>query len=230
MSSIRSQVEALGPWITGFEWEGVRYGGDYFPENDSRVMRFVEALRARGEPLARILECGCLEGAHTVMLARAFPNAKIVAVDLREENLRKARFLLSLHNVGNARFLQDDLANPRRSFGQNYDAIFCVGLLYHLRDPARFIARAAEATRFLWIWTVICAEAEATVTEGSFRGRMLDEPPGHPLTGAAPQSFLPTVGSLADMLFESGFSKVQLLNKELTTNNNGPCILLQVER
>jgi Methyltransferase domain len=233
MSSIRAQVEELGPWITGFDWEGVRYGGDYFPENDSRVVGFIDALRERrtyspaGSPPLRILECGCLEGAHTIMLAKAFPQAEIVAVDLRETNLRKARFLASLYGVTNIRWVQEDLSSPRSSFAESYDAIFCVGLLYHLRDPAMFLARAARATTFLWLWTVICAETETTVTEGAFRGRMLDEAPGHPLTGAAPQSFLPTLGSLVDMLWGAGFRSAGLLARGITTNNNGPCVLLQ---
>src|SRR5437762_9322472 len=77
MSSIRAQVEELGSWITGFEFEGTRYGGDYFPNDDSRVLRFVDAFRQWLRELPdrrralRILECGCLEGGHTALLAKA---------------------------------------------------------------------------------------------------------------------------------------------------------------
>ena len=111
MSSIRAQVEELGSWITGFEFEGTRYGGDYFPNDDSRVLRFVDAFRQWLRELPdrrralRILECGCLEGGHTALLAKAFPEAEIVATDLREENLRKARFLVSLYGLNNVRWL-----------------------------------------------------------------------------------------------------------------------------
>ena len=59
---------------------------------------------------------------------------------------------------------------------------------------------------------------------------MLGETPDHPLSGAQPQSFLHTLGSLTDMLFASGFKTVRLLQKEMTSNNNGPCILLQADR
>jgi len=236
MSSIRAQVEELGSWITGFEFEGTRYGGDYFPNDDSRVLRFVDAFRQWLRELPdrrralRILECGCLEGGHTALLAKAFPEAEIVATDLCEENLRKARFLVSLYGLHNVRWLQDDFSSPHTVFCQEYDAIFCVGLLYHLRDPANFLKRTAQLTNFLWLWTVICAEAEASITEAEFRGRMLGETPDHPLSGAQPQSFLPTLGSLTDMLFASGFKTVRLLQKEMTSNNNGPCILLQADR
>jgi 2-polyprenyl-3-methyl-5-hydroxy-6-metoxy-1,4-benzoquinol methylase len=96
-----AQFEALGPWITGFEFGGNHYGGQYRADTDSRVLRFISKLRerlaasnrGRGQPL-RILECGCLEGVHTRVLARAFPEATITAVDVREKSLQKAKFIL----------------------------------------------------------------------------------------------------------------------------------------
>lgn len=235
MLSIQSEVDELGPWITGFNFRGERYGGDYVPEKDSRLSGFVTSFRAysdslkREESRLRILECGCLEGGHTIVLAQAFPDAEIIATDFREANLRKARFLANLHDLKNIRWLQENLANPQHVWQENYDAIFCVGLLYHLHDPRRFLSEAADHTRYLWLWTVICAETDATITEGKFRGRMLTEKTDHPLSGVEPESFLPTLGSLADMLWDSGFRSLQLLQKELTLNNNGPCVLLEAK-
>jgi SAM-dependent methyltransferase len=236
MSAIRAQVEELGPWITGFDFEGKRYGGDYVPKEDKRVAGFIDGFRRWLEKTGdrklqlRILECGCLEGGHTVLLAQAFPSAEIVATDLRETNLRKARFLASLYQLGNIRWIKENLANPQLVWREDYDAVFCVGLLYHLHDPAKFLFEAAKRTSFLWLWTVICAETEAVVTEGSYRGRMLPEMPGHPLSGWERDSFLPTLGSLTDMLWNAGFRSVHLLDKGLTANDNGPYILLQAER
>ena len=43
---------------------------------------------------------------------------------------------------------QENLNEPSAALTQQYDAIFCVGLLYHLRKPAEFLARAAQATSF----------------------------------------------------------------------------------
>ena len=236
MTAIRAQVEELGPWITGFDFEGEHYGGDYTTKKESRVSgfiaRFGRCLQETGnrKSQVRILECGCLEGGHTVMLADAFPNAEVVAVDLREANLRKARFLASLYQLPNIRLFKEDLADPQLVWREDYDAIFCVGLLYHLRDPARFLFDAGKRTSFLWLWTVICDEIQVTQAEGKFRGRLLSETADHPLSGGEPQSFLPTLGSLLDMLWDAGFKEVRLLKKEMTTNNSGPCILLQAER
>jgi SAM-dependent methyltransferase len=236
VSAIRTQIEELGPWITGFDFRGERYGGDYIAKDDSRVAGFIAAFRrglentGDGKRRLRILECGCLEGGHTVLLAQAFPNAEIVATDLRETNLRKARFLASLHQLRNVRWIEENLANPQLVWREDYDAVFCVGLLYHLRDPAKFLSDVGKRTSFLWLWTVICAEAEVVVTERNHRGRMLAETLDHPLSGWERESFLPTLGSLTDMLWDAGFRSVHLLDKGLTANDNGPYILLQAER
>ena len=105
-----AQFDALGPWITGFEFGGTQYGGQYRADTDSRVLRFISRFRerlaasnrGRDQPL-RILECGCLEGGHTSVLAQAFPEAEITAVDVRETSLEKARFILSASRITNVR-------------------------------------------------------------------------------------------------------------------------------
>ena len=232
-----AQFEALGPWITGFEFGGNHYGGQYRADIDSRVLRFISTFRerlaasnrGRDQPLC-ILQCGCLEGGHTRVLAEAFPEATITAVDVRETSLQKAKFILSSSGITNVRLTKENLNEPSAAFTQQYDAIFCVGLLYHLRQPAQFLARAAQAAGFLWLSTIICAEPEATVVEDDYRGRFFGEPIEHPLSGVSPQSFQPTIGSLADMLWAGGFSEIKLLEKSMTPDGNGPAVLSKAEK
>ena len=60
---------------SGFDVNGEHFGGTYMAEGDDRVSMFVDRIRAeRAEPAA-ILECGCLEGGHTGVIAGAFPAA-----------------------------------------------------------------------------------------------------------------------------------------------------------
>jgi len=232
-----AQFEALGPWITGFDFGGNHYGGQYRADTDSRVLRFISTFRerlaasnrGRSQPL-RILECGCLEGGHSRVLAQAFPEATITAVDVRETSLQKARFILSSSGITNVRLSKENLNEPSAAFTEQYDAIFCVGLLYHLRQPAQFLARAAQAAGFLWLSTIICAEPEATLVEDDYRGRFFGEAIEHPLSGVNPQSFQPTIGSLADMLWAAGFDEILLLEKSITPDGNGPAVLLKAER
>ena len=146
-SAIAAEVERLGPWITGFTAGGRDFGGQYFAEYDTRVSAFLEWLGPRRSGIRRLLECGCLEGGHTVALAAALPDAQVFATEIREENLARAALLARVRNLANVRFLTDDLEEPAASLEQAYDAVVCIGLLYHLRDPAKFLADVRAVPR-----------------------------------------------------------------------------------
>lgn len=230
--TIDERVAQLAPWITELHVGGRRLGGSYNAAADDRLALFVQRLRSDPTLPAhpRLLECGCLEGGHTVHLARAFPDASIVACEIREENLARARLHAELTGTSQVEFVQADLDQPGPVFERTFDAVFCVGLLYHLSDPAGFIRRCAAATPRLWIWTVICAESEATTTETGTRGRLYAEPTAHVLSGVRENSMFPTLGSLCDMLWDSGYTRVELFRREMTKNGNGPAVLLYASR
>ena len=42
-----AHFEALGPWITGFDFGGNHYGGQYRADTDSRILRFISTFRER---------------------------------------------------------------------------------------------------------------------------------------------------------------------------------------
>jgi hypothetical protein len=228
VASMRARVAELGEWITGFTYQGEAFGGGYLTENDPRVGPFIARLGAEG-PRA-ILECGCLEGGHTTMLAQAFPEATIYAVDVRKENLAKARLLARVRNCANIEFSTGDFDAPGPIFRRTYDAIFCVGLLYHLRWPNVFLKHACAAAPLLWLWTVYCEEKDAAVGEADFRGRLYTEPTEHPLSGVRLESYWPTLGSLCDMLWIAGYTRIELLDSKPTANGAGPAILLCATR
>jgi hypothetical protein len=82
----------------------------------------------------------------------------------------------------------------------------------------------------LWLSTIICAEPEATVVEGDYRGRLFGEAVEHPLAGVNQQSFQPTIGFLSHMLWTGGFNEISLLEKSMTPDGNGPAVLLKAEK
>ena len=94
MNDLLQKAKALEPWITQFSVLGVNYGGTYDALNDDRVSRVVEFF----PQCRRILEVGCLEGGHTVILSRAYPYTDIVALDGRSENIEKANLTVIKYN------------------------------------------------------------------------------------------------------------------------------------
>ena len=201
------EIGKFGPWITKVQINGKNYGGEYDASNDRRVLEFISELKkAHGEnSKISILECGCLEGGHTIKLSQAFVNSSITAVDARDENLQKAIFHANLHGISNVEFKTVDLETETKIFESNYTAIFCVGLLYHLRNPDKFLARCAKSSQMIWISTVISSENDAIEIEKEiYRGKYYHEPIEHPLSGIRETSFFPSLGSLCNMLLNAG--------------------------
>ncbi len=81
----------------------------------------------------RILVAGCGTGRHALLVARRFPNAQVVGVDLSRRALAYAVRATANAGVRNVSFAQADLVAleglPR------FDVIEAVGVLHHLFDP-----------------------------------------------------------------------------------------------
>lgn len=221
MEELSRKVDALGPWITQFSVLGVNYGGKYDALNDDRVSRVVEFF----PQCSRILEVACLEGAHTVILSRAYPYTDIVALDGRSQNIEKAKFLTSLHGCKRVTFGVEDLEEADLAKYGRFDLGVCLGLLYHLIEPWKFIQRIGAQCDALWIWTTICDDADADATLSKYRGKIYREGPrDHALSALRPESFFPTLGSLVQMLKDGGFLDFHVMNMEITPN--GPSVML----
>lgn len=133
---LQALIDQDGPW-TAHDIslaQGVQTLGSPLP--DTRLRRIVQLVSdTAGKPLdqLRILDLGCLEGQFAIEFA--LHGAKVVAVEGREANLRKARFAartmgadtLELHN-GDVRDLKVE------DYGE-FDVILCLGVLYHLDSP-----------------------------------------------------------------------------------------------
>jgi len=228
--SVAEQFQQMGEWITRFPIGGEWHGGSYVAQGDDRLRKFVTRMDQLPAPPRSILECGCLEGGHTIQLAAAFPAATIYAVDIRDDSLAKAKLVCGLTGCTNVHFARDDFDAPAEIFNRGYDAIFCVGLLYHLRWPDKFLQSACAAAPVLWLWTVYCDERDVSIREGQFRGRMYEEPTAHPLSAVRDQSFFPALGSLNAMLWDAGYTSIELVRREMTANGSGPAVLLCATR
>ena len=211
-----------GPWITRYVIDGETYGGSFDAVNDPRLPLFFASVPTP----ATILELGALEGGHTIGLAR-WPGVKrVVAVEGRPENLRRARLAAKLLEVGNVEFIEADLEKtPLRDFG-TFDAVFCCGLLYHLPEPWKLTEQFAAVGRHVFLWTHYCQDHEAEVTLNGYEGRVLPEGGlGDPLSGLSPQSFWPTIGALVNMLSSAGLPVLHILSND-PTQSDGPAITI----
>jgi hypothetical protein len=221
-ADLTSEFAKLAPWIFKFRIDDTDYGGEISALGDPRVEQFF-----RFAPAAEtILELGSLEGAHTFMLAERPGVKRVLALEGRERNLRKARLIQDLWQVRNAEFAQVNLEeNDLSAFGK-FDAVFCSGLLYHLREPWKLIERFPTIAPSLFIWTHYAPDAEAKAISNGLRGRIFAEGGSkEPLSGMSPTSTWLTLGSLITSLTRSGYRSIHVIHNDLT-HSNGPAVTI----
>ncbi|HEX7131035.1 MAG TPA: class I SAM-dependent methyltransferase [Iamia sp.] len=104
------------------------------------LARLVGPVLAEGPPRRpRLLDAGCGTGEQTLGVARAHSDAEVVGVDLNAASIAFARDLARRHGIA-ARFETADLLGPLDGLG-SFDVIVSVGVLHHLDQPARALAR-----------------------------------------------------------------------------------------
>lgn len=219
---LTSEFAKLGPWIFKFRIGDADYGGEISAAGDPRMERFL-----RFAPTAEtILELGALEGAHTFMLGERPGVKRVLALEGREQNLRKARFVQDLLQARKVEFAQANLEEADLSALGEFDVIFCSGLIYHLPEPWKLIEKLPAVAPNLFIWTHYAPEADAEIISQGMRGRIFFESGlEEPLSGMSPTSMWLTLGSLITALTRSGYETVHVLFNDLS-HPNGPAVTL----
>ena len=90
-----------------------------------------------------LVDLGCLEGGFTAEFARL--GLEATGIEVREQNLKNARYLKEKLNLPNLHFKNDDAWNVGAH--DPFDVIFCVGLYYHIEDANRFLEVLSDACR-----------------------------------------------------------------------------------
>ncbi|MBI4818704.1 MAG: class I SAM-dependent methyltransferase [Deltaproteobacteria bacterium] len=109
-----------------------------------------EALNGR-----RVLEAGCGTGNKLVALAKMYPGARFVGVDLSGPSLAVAKELAEKHGRTNVELRQGNLLEISEI--SEYDVIQSVGVIHHLEDPQRGLDNLARAlkpdgTMMIWLY------------------------------------------------------------------------------
>ncbi|PYI90759.1 MAG: hypothetical protein DME97_16395 [Verrucomicrobia bacterium] len=220
--NLTAEFTKLGPWIYQFEIDGKTYGGGISAIGDMRVEQF---FRYAPHP-ETVLELGSLEGAQSFILAQHPGVQRVVALEGREANLRKARFVQELLQIGNVKFAQANLEHADLHGFGNFDAIFCCGLLYHLPEPWKLIAQCPSIAPLLFIWTQYAAENEAHNVGRGLRGKIhVEGGTEEPLSGMSPTATWLTLDSLRALLAESGYDQVEVIYDD-PGHANGPAVTI----
>jgi SAM-dependent methyltransferase len=228
---LRRQIDALGPWFYPFDFGHGAHTRSFLPDAvlpifSTRLEMLTVALHAHfGARLPDIegLDVGCHEGFYTIALAR-LGLRRVVGFDVRDENLRKARFAAGALGHPEIAFVQGDLENADAGAIGVYDLTVLFGVLYHLPNPMRCLRRVAAMTRELLILETQVVPDVARATEWGarnwrqpYRGvlALVDESgefeTGGAETGVSPLVCCPSPRAVEAMLKGAGFRGVEII-------------------
>lgn len=223
-SSLTELFAARGKWITKFKIDGRDYGGEFDAMNDPRVRWFLDSFPG----VRRVLELGSLEGGHTFALAQEVEYVR--GVEGRTYNVNKANLVRDLLGIRNCEFTTADIEGNDLTRLGKFDAVFCVGVLCHIRRPDLVLRKLSDIAPKLFLSTHYVAETAANRKMGQWRGDWYKE---HSLddllSGLTGESFWPTLGSLLDMLTACGYEKVNIIKND-RGHLNGHVVTLAAER
>src|SRR3954447_21635298 len=91
----------------------------------------------------RVLDLGCDVGGFSIQAAKQGAK-EVIGIDGRDSNLDDAREALARENLPQVTFRVGDVRELSPDSDGVFDVVLCLGLLYHLENPADFLNRLAQ--------------------------------------------------------------------------------------
>jgi SAM-dependent methyltransferase len=207
------RLTARSEWLARFTIDGQTIGAGFNHDHDVRPGQFFSLVpRAR-----RILELGSCQGGGTFQLAQRAGVDEVVAIEGRDYNIEKARFAQRLLGLTNVTFIEANLETFDFTSLGPFDAVYCVGLLYHLPKPWELLTRLKDVSDVIYLNTHFCRASCASRKVDAYEGANWYEMGFEdPLSGLSNWSFWPTLKSLTQMLSDAGF-----LSEIIETDSTG---------
>ena len=99
-----------------------------------------------------VLELGPLEGAHTYQLAKLGAN-RILAIEANSEAFLKCLVVKDILQTPHCQFLLGDCLKFLQVSCDQFDMIFCSGILYHMENPFDMVKAISQRTDRVFLWT-----------------------------------------------------------------------------
>lgn len=107
---------------------------------------FSRALKEviRGDKLV-MLDVGCGRGMFSFYLARVFPGAQVIGLDLSEDNIDACQRIKNGKGYANVTFMVGDALEME--FSQDFDVVVCQDVLEHILDDHLAMAKIRDALK-----------------------------------------------------------------------------------
>lgn len=209
--------------------------------DDHRLKYLLYFLDVRDQ---RVLELGPYEGHHSILLEKLGVR-ETVSLEARPDNYQKCLHIQQRYRLTRTTFHLSNIEHlcagtEAPPYTGIFDLVYCLGVLYHLPEPARALrwCRAQAPQLFLgthYTETRILHEYTDGFRQGSYRdgdhvydGLWYSEHGvADALSGMSPASFWPTEQALIQMLTRAGYTRIHLLGKDI--QNRHPHLTLLAE-
>ncbi len=219
-----SSFNAYGKWHC-------RFPEDINDAADPRIEELAKRFDVKG---ARILELGCLEGMHSLILQKLGAK-EVIAIEGRQDNFKKCLIVKNAFVLDRCRFLLGDLSVVLPKLSGLFDLCLALGVIYHLEDPVKMIHQAALKAQRIFVWSHYAIPefpdgeiSEITYSGRVYRGKHVTEDTGHYLSGLSKMSFWLLEEDLIKAVHDAGFNKIDIISKE--KHEHGPAITFLAQK
>ena len=227
---LQQRISELAPWFYPFDFGAGVIAPSKIPPEVAGIFETRLEMVSRGVdshfggrlPDIACLDVGCHEGFYSFAMAKK-GIARVIGVDVRESNLRRARFVAEHTGFPQVTFRQGNLERLRADELGRFELVLFLGLLYHLENPVLCLRNLSALTKEVCIvetqvideiygetewgaraWTRPYQGALAVIDEsGEFHSADGEE------TGSTPLALCPSPNALRFMLQQAGFRKVE---------------------
>lgn len=201
--------------------------------DDYRIKYITHFIDVRGK---NVLELGPYEGQHTIILEKMGAK-KITSLEGRAENLEKCLRIKKKYRLENTEFILKNIedlyeGHDKLKSRQQYDLVFCFGLLYHLPDPVKALSWMKKQGKQLLLGTQYVEESDLsyyqssdfqpfTYTSGRKKYRGMKHQEGGLIdtaSGMSAYSVWLYESELVKALTAAGYKKIHILGKDLQCN------------
>lgn len=148
-----------------------------------------------------VLDVACNDGWYGFEAEKE--GATVVGVEGRDDAFARANLLKAAMGRTNISFRQMDIEDPEADYSGPFDATLFYGILYHISDPARVLARLGAVTK-----RIICVQTFVHVSDKQARLYLFRENTELPGAALRPLITRPTASAVAMMLKSAGFDHV----------------------
>ena len=125
-------------------------GGTLIPDVANSLYTIFGENRLSGQ---RVLDAGCGTGQRLLAVARRYPEAQFVGLDMTAASIAVAKALAERHGIRNVEFCNSELLDFNPGFA--FDAILSIGVVHHLEDPSqgiKFLTSLLSDNGLLLLW------------------------------------------------------------------------------